>query len=151
MFCPACGVSVNQGLTYCKNCGGKLPSKDELRPAEPKPENIIVMMVATFIMGLFAISVLMATLKGVLHFDFGPLMAITMLSFLIMIALEGVFIRLLFRGRQRKDKDTMLKSDQPTTKQLEAQSQFPLQSVGSVTEHTTRTFDPVFSERKERK
>ena len=150
MFCPACGVSVNQGLTYCKNCGGKLPGKEELRPAEPKPENIIVMMVATFIMGLFVISVLMATLKGVLHFEFGPLMAITMLSFLIMIALEGVFIRLLFRGRQRKDKDATPITAQATTKQLEAQSQFPLQSVGSVTEHTTRTFDPVFSERKGR-
>ena len=149
MFCSACGVAVSQGLTYCKNCGGKLPRTDEHRPAEPKPENIIVMMVATFVMGLFVISVLMATLKGVLHFDFGPLIAITMLSFLIMIALEGVFIRLLFRGRQRyEDKDTTLKNAQTTTKQLEAQSQFPLQPVESVTEHTTRTFDPVFSERK---
>jgi hypothetical protein len=151
MFCSSCGVAVNQGLTYCKNCGTKVPREDERRPAEPKPENIIVMMVATFIMGLFVISILMATLKSVLHFDFGPLMAITMLSFLIMIALEGVFIRLLFRGRQRKDKDATLATAQTTTtKQLEAQSQFPLQSVGSVTEHTTRTFDPVFSERKGR-
>jgi hypothetical protein len=149
MYCSACGVALNQGLTYCKNCGAKVLREDERRPAEPKPENIIVMMVATFVMGLFVISVLMATLKGVLHFDFGPLIAITMLSFLIMIALEGVFIRLLFRGRQRyEDKDTTLKNAQTTTKQLEAQSQFPLQPVESVTEHTTRTFDPVFSERK---
>ena len=151
MFCPACGVSVNQGLTYCKNCGGKLPRGEEHRPAEPKPENIMIMMVMMFVFGMVATSILLATLKGVLHFEFGPLMAITLLSFLIMIALESVFVRLLFRGRQRENKDPMLKSDQPTAKQLEAQSQFPLQSVGSVTEHTTRTFDPVFSEREERK
>ena len=111
----------------------------------------MVMMVATFIMGLVAISILMAIFKGVLHFEFGPLIAITMLSFLIMIALEGVFVRLLFRGRQRQDKDATPISAPPTTKQLEAQSQFPVQAVGSVTEHTTRTFDPVFSERTERK
>ena len=149
MFCPACGVSVNQELTYCKNCGGKLPRGDERRPAEPKPENIMLVMVMTFVFGMVAISGLLAVLKAGLHFDFGPLMAITMLSFLIMIALEAVFIRLLFRGRARdKDKDATPISGQPTTKQLEAQSQFALQPVGSVTEHTTRTFDPAFSERK---
>ena len=149
MYCSACGVAVNQGLTYCKNCGAKVQREDERRPAEPKPENIMIMMVMTFVFGMVAISVLLATLKGVLHFEFGPLMAITMLSFLIMIALEGVFIRLLFRGRPRdKNKDANLVSAQPTTKQLEAQSQFPLQPVESVTEHTTRTFDPAFSERK---
>lgn len=148
MFCSACGVAVTQGLTYCKNCGTKVSREDERRPAEPKPENIIVMMVATFVMGLCAIGALMVVLKAI-QFDFGPLMAITMLSFLVMLGLEGIFIRLLFRGRQRyEDKDTMLKSAQTTTKQLEAQSQFPLQPVESVTEHTTRAFDPVFSERK---
>jgi len=148
MFCSACGVAVNQGLTYCKNCGTKVQREDERRPVEPKPENIIVMMVATFVMGLCAIGALMVVLKAI-QFEFGPLMAITMLGFLIMIALEGVFIRLLFRGRQRDEvKDTKLMGAQPTTKQLEAQSQFPLQPVESVTEHTTRTFDPVLSERK---
>jgi hypothetical protein len=148
MFCSACGVAVNQGLTYCKNCGTKVQREDGRRPVEPKPENIIVMMVATFVMGLCAIGALMVVLKAI-QFEFGPLMAITMLGFLIMIALEGVFIRLLFRGRQRDEvKDTKLMGAQTTTKQLEAQSQFPLQPVESVTEHTTRTFDPVLSERK---
>ena len=113
MYCSACGVALNQGLTYCKNCGAKVLREDERRPAEPKPENIIVMMVATFVMGLFAMTVFMATLKGVLHFDFGPLMAITLLSFLIMIGLEGVFIRLLFRSRQ---------SDEARTQYLRAPS-----------------------------
>ena len=106
------------------------------------------MMVATFVMGMFAIAALMVVLKAI-QFEFGPLMAITMLSFLIMIALEGIFIRLLFRGRARdKDREPNLLKPQPATNQLEAQSQFPLQPVESVTEHTTRAFDPVFSERK---
>ena len=148
MFCSACGVAVNQGLTYCKNCGAKVPRGDESRPPEPKPESIIVMMVATFVMGLFAIAALMVVLKAI-QFEFGPLMAITMLSFLIMLVLEGVFIRLLFRTLQRDEgKAAISMSRQPTTQQLEAQAQFSLQPAGSVTEHTTRAFDPVFSERK---
>ena len=148
MYCSACGVAVNQGLTYCKNCGAKVPREDERQPTQPKPESILAMMVATFVMGLVAICALITVLKAV-QFEFGPLMAITLFSFLIMIALEGVFIRLLFRKRQRaEDKDAKLVSAQPTTQQLEAQSQFPLQPVESVTEHTTRAFDPVLSERK---
>jgi|ERR1051326_7898003 flagellar basal body-associated protein FliL len=148
MFCSACGVAINQGLTYCKNCGTKVSREDERRPAEPKPENIIMMMVATFVMGVCAIAALMVVLKAI-QFEFGPLMAITMMGFLIMIALEGIFTYLLFRGRQRGEvKDAKLTSAQSTTKQLEAQSQFPLQPVESVTENTTRTLDPVFSERK---
>ena len=47
MYCSACGVAINQGLTYCKNCGAKVLREDDRRPTEPKPENIIVMMVAT--------------------------------------------------------------------------------------------------------
>jgi uncharacterized protein (DUF983 family) len=148
MYCSACGVAVNQGLTYCKNCGTKVLREDERRPAEPKPENIIVMMVATFVMGMFAISALLVVLKAI-QFESGPLMAITMLSFLIMMVLEGIFIRLLFRGRARdKDKETNITGAQLTTNQLEAQSQFPLQPVDSVTEHTTRAFDPVLSDRR---
>jgi hypothetical protein len=148
MFCSACGAAVSQGVTYCKHCGTKVSREDERRPAEPKPENIILMMVATFVMGLCAIGALMVVLKAI-RFEFGPLMAITMLSFLVMIGLEGIFIRLLFRGRARdKDKDSNLLRPQPTTNQLEAHAQFPLQPVESVTEHTTRTFDPVLSERK---
>src|ERR1041385_8681732 len=126
MYCSACGVAVNQGLTYCKNCGTKVSREDERRPAEPKPENIVMMMVATFVMGLCAIGALMVILKAI-QFDFGPLMAITMLSFLIMIGLEGIFIRLLFRGRARdKGKDSNLLKPQPTTNQLEAQSEFQI-------------------------
>ena len=77
MYCSACGVAINQGLTYCKNCGAKVLREDERRPIEPKPENIIVMMVATFVFGIVAISALITVLKAV-QFEFGPLMAITM-------------------------------------------------------------------------
>jgi len=149
MYCSACGVAVSQGLAYCKNCGGKLPREDNGKMMEAKPENIISMMVATFVMGLFSITGLLAVLKGVLHFEYGPLMAIRMLSFLIMISLEGVFVRLLFRGRQRRESgEDSLGATRPTTKQLAGQTQFSVEPAVSVTEHTTRAFDPVFNERK---
>jgi hypothetical protein len=107
------------------------------------------MMVATFVMGTFAITMLMGMMKAVLHFDYGPIMALTMLSFLIMLGLEGIFTVLLFR-RTRGDHEPRetRQNDRATTKELEAQSRLPIEPIPSVTEHTTRAFDPVYGERK---
>jgi len=111
---------------------------------------LVTMMVATFIMGLFVITIFMGVMKTVLHFEYGPLVAFTMLGFLIMLLLEGIFIRLLFRPLKRRDSEprNTFQNNRGSTKELEAQSRMPLEPVASVTEHTTRAFDPVYSERK---
>ena len=150
MYCSSCGVAVTQGLTYCNYCGAKLSRGDSSdRPPDIRPGGLVTMMVATFVMGLFAITVLMGVMKAVLHFEYGPLLAFTMLSFLIMIVLESIFILLLFRRKHGDDQpgDT-LQNNRAKTKELEAQSRLPMEPIASVTEHTTRAFDPVYSERK---
>ncbi len=141
MYCSSCGVAVTQGLTYCKNCGARIVRSDKRASTEPSPDGLITMMVATFVMGLFAISGLMAVMKAVLHFEYGPLIGVTTLSFLIMVAIEIVFITLLFRRRNNTDKMTFPESR--SAKELEAPSPYPLDQAPSVTEHTTRAFDPI--------
>jgi uncharacterized protein (DUF983 family) len=150
MYCSSCGVAVTQGLTYCNYCGARLSRGDSSdKPPDIRPGGLVTMMVATFVMGLFASTVLMGVMKAVLHFEYGPLVAFTMLSFLIMMVLEGIFILLLFRRRHGDDqpRDT-LQNSRAKTKELEAQSRLPMEPITSVTEHTTRAFDPIYSERK---
>jgi hypothetical protein len=155
MYCSSCGVAVGQGLTYCNYCGAKLNHADSAdKPPDIKPAGLVgglvTMMVATFVMGLFVITIFMGVMKTVLHFEYGPLVAFTMLSFLIMLMLEGIFIRLLFRPLKRHDSEprNTFRTNRTATKELEAQSRSPLEPVPSVTEHTTRAFDPIYSERK---
>ena len=151
MYCSSCGVAVTQGLTYCNYCGAKLNYADGGdKPPEIRPGGLVTMMVATFIMGLFVITIFMGVMKTVLHFEYGPLVAFTMLGFLIMLMLEGIFIRLLFRPLKRRDSEphNTLQNSRGSTKELEAQSRMPLEPIASVTENTTRAFDPVYSERK---
>jgi predicted lipid-binding transport protein (Tim44 family) len=155
MYCSSCGVAVTQGLTYCNYCGAKLNYADSPdKPPDTRPAGLVgglvTMMVATFIMGLFVITIFMGVMKTVLHFEYGPLVAFTMLGFLIMLMLEGIFIRLLFRPLKRRDNEprNTFQDNRASTKELEAQSRVPLEPVASVTEHTTRAFDPVYSERK---
>jgi len=155
MYCSSCGVAVTQGLPYCNYCGAKLSTGDSGdKPPDTRPAGLVgglvTMMVATFVMGLFAITIFMGVMKTVIHLDTGAMLGFTSLSFLIMLLLEGIFIRLLFRPIKHRDSEprNTFQNNRASTKELEAQSRLPMEPISSVTEHTTRAFDPIYSERK---
>jgi hypothetical protein len=153
MYCSSCGVAVAQGLSYCNNCGAKLSGAkgdNVIKSSEVKPELLVSAMVAVFVLGLGAIAVLIGVLKAVAGFDLPFLLAATMLSFVLMLVVEGVLIGLLLRGnRGAKEAGDTERLKEQTTKELgEAQARVLPEPVPSVTEHTTRAFEPIYSERK---
>src|SRR5882724_4511574 len=98
MYCASCGVAVAQGLPYCNYCGAKLRGAkgDSINKSpEVRPEALVGAMVFAFVFGLGAITVLIGVMKTVLHLEVGLILAFAVLSFLILLSLEGVFIRLL--------------------------------------------------------
>ena len=149
MYCPACGVAVAQGLSYCNHCGAKLNGRQgDGRSSELRPEFIVSAMVGAFVLSLFGLSLLMLVMKSVLTEPF--VIAITMLSFLLLLLLEGVLLWLLLR-RTRISRATSdaAPSGEQTTKELNAaQARALAEGVPSVTEHTTRAFEPIHTERK---
>lgn len=151
MYCSTCGVAVTQGLGYCKHCGAKLsgPTGDAVvESAGVKSETLVSAMAAVFILGLMTITVLMGVMKAVLGFNVGQIFAFAMLSFLTMLLLEGVFIRLLFRKRGSKEAEAAVELKGHATKELDAAPQRVLpEPLPSVTEHTTRAFEPIYNER----
>ena len=152
MYCPSCGVAVTQGLSYCNYCGEKLSgakSASIIKSPEVKPESLIGAMVFTFVFGLGAITVLMGMMKAVLHFEVGQLLFFALLSFLIMLSLEGVFIRLLLRRKHGAAEagETALLKGQATRELDAAQARMLPEPMPSVTEHTTRAFEPIPTKR----
>jgi hypothetical protein len=152
MYCSSCGVAVAQGLSYCSYCGAKLSGEkrdNAIRSSEVRPESLVWGMVAVLVFGFVAIVFLMMAMKMVgLHV--GQILALTILSFLIMLLVEGVFIWQLLRRKRGSEEtgDTTLSKEQ-STKELDGPRPRVLpQPVPSVTEHTTRTFDPIYTERK---
>ena len=147
MYCSACGVSVVQGLSYCNHCGAKLSGENAAKSSEVKTESLVWAMVAVLVFGFVAIVFLMMAMKMV-GLNVGPILAFTILSFLIMLLVEGVFTwQLLLRKRGAAMGDTALSNAQ-TTKELDAaQARVLPEPMPSVTEHTTRTFEPIFIER----
>src|SRR5260370_33140039 len=101
-------------------------------------------MVFSFVFGLGAIAMLLGVMKVVLELETGLLLFFSLLCFLIMLLLEGVIIRLLFRRRRDVEEagDTQLKGQ--TARELDAAQVRGLpEAMPSVTEHTTRAFDPI--------
>ena len=154
MFCSSCGVSVAQGLSYCNHCGAKLNGEkgDSLiKTTELRAESLIISaMVGLFVLGLLAISALMWVMKAVLDLNAGQVLAFAALSFLIMLLIEGVLIwRLSRRKRGAEETVGTALSKEQTTKELDAARARVLpEAMASVTEQTTRTLEPIYSERK---
>ena len=152
MYCSSCGVAVAQSLSYCNYCGAKLnAAKGDgvINSPEVKPETLVAAMVLVFVFGLGAITLLMGMMKAVLNLNEGLILFFILLSFLIMLSLEGVIIRLLFRRQRGSDEagETGLLKGQATRELEAAQPRGLPEPVASVTEHTTRPFEPLYNER----
>ena len=151
MYCSSCGVAVAEGLSYCNYCGAKLNGakrETAIKSSEVKPEMLVAAMVFVFVFGLAAITFLMVVMKDVLG-NVGQVFAFTLLSFLIMLSIEGVIIRLLLRRKRGTEEagDTMRMKGQATNELDAAQARVLPEPVPSVTEHTTRAFEPLYNER----
>ncbi len=150
MYCSTCGLAIADSLSYCNHCGARLSLSNSDKVAsthEVKPGLLISAMVATFILGLLAIAFLLGVMKVMLGLESGQVLGFAALSFLIMLFLEGVFLRLLFR-RSNSDEErarTELRAGQ-TTKELGAPQLHALREppLSSVTDQTTRAFDPIY-------
>ena len=152
MYCSTCGVAVAQGLSYCNYCGAKLNGEkgdNAIKSSEVKPESLVWGMVAVLVFGFVAIMFLMMAMKMV-GLNVGQILAFTILSFLIVLLVEGVFIWQLLRRKRGAEEtgDTALLKEQTTKELVAAQERVLPEPVSSVTEHTTRAFEPIFREQK---
>src|SRR5215210_5266149 len=94
MYCSSCGAAIAQGLSYCNYCGAKLGGEKGdglVKTSELRAESLIISaMVGLFVLGLLAITVLMGVMKAVLDLNTGQILGFALLSFLIMLLIEGV-------------------------------------------------------------
>lgn len=152
MYCSTCGVAVAESLSYCNQCGARIITSNSDKVAtsrEVKPEVLVTTMLATFVFGLLAIAVLLSAMKSVLGLNVGQILAFACVSFLIMLSLESVFMLLLFRRNRGAEERARIELPAGhSTKELgEPQVQALREPLTSVTDHTTRAFEPIYSDR----
>lgn len=152
MYCSSCGAVVTGGLSYCNRCGVELSARSSTVPLKPAaiPEFMVWAIVAVSVGGLALIIGLMAVMKTELKFSDGLIVLFSLLSFLLLLAAESVFIWLVVRSKAAAKESAILpQSRELTTKELgETQLRALSEPVPSVTEQTTRTLEPVYREHK---
>jgi uncharacterized paraquat-inducible protein A len=151
MYCSSCGTAVSPKLSFCNRCGAELNAKERsaIKPSETLPESLVWAIVSVSVGGLAILIGLMAVMKQVLRFNDGLITALTLLSFLILIGAESVFIWLLLRSQKSaKETGSLTQPKELATKELaETQARALNEVAPSITEHTTRTLEPAHHER----
>ena len=149
MYCSYCGVAVTKGLSYCNQCGSKLNANENVEKSPGLTPGLLVpAMVATFILGIVVITALMGVMKVILGLPVDAILILTSIPFLLMLVLEAIFIRLfLRRTRETVGPQDITGAQLRKTNELEGTHARALREpVASVTEHTTRAFEPVYRE-----
>jgi len=110
---------------------------------------LIPAIIVVFVFGLAAISLLLGVMKAILNLNEGAILGFAVLSFLIMMVIEGVFIGTFLRRRHKPEQPTSKPLPKQQTNELDAaQERLLNEPVASVTDHTTRAFDPIYTNRR---
>lgn len=153
MYCSTCGGSLAPGLSYCNHCGARLGGpelKGGQKPTELFPDSLIWAIVTVFIIGLGGTIALTAVMKDARAFESGQILGVTFFSLIAMLAVEAVLIYVLLNRRNDgKEISGKPKLKATTVRDLRAASDLALpEPAQSVTDHTTRTLEPVYRERQ---
>lgn len=155
MYCPSCGTESTTELSYCNRCGANLKpisNQSGVRPAKLVGAAwAISMAVALVTLGGFGMifGLVMALITNGLNLSVGGIVLI-FFALLVILTIAWLLVRQLSR---------VLDMPQVTGDAIESKkpqlSEKPMPQIGalrepvsSVTEHTTRAFEPVHKERK---
>ncbi len=156
MYCPVCGAESTQGLNYCKRCGSGLSASTT--PTEPKASPGKAMGAMLFLVSLVSIAGFIALFATVYNlgerpgFDPRTLIAIMAFGGATVLGVIGLMVWLLLHFTGYRPAPHHDKSERPLARDYTPQ-QLPPSSINmpSVTENTTRNFDPtVYRERGSR-
>lgn len=173
MYCPRCAAQLVESDKFCRACGAdlkavalalaaqQLPSKgDKNKTKAPKKEKTSTEQVEKrlndYLDGLFWITVFglgiilggAALLTKVLQFPRGVVTAYLVLSSVAFLINFGLSLREVLRlsGSLKQADGGEMASSRDTNKMLQAEGAAPSEFAQSVTEHTTRSLEPIPSE-----
>jgi hypothetical protein len=147
MYCPSCGIDSVEGLKYCKRCGASLSGQVEFSSPKRLPLSLIGLFLL-IIGGLAALglSIPLVLARDLVNSGFMPKQIIMLFvcSSGVTLAIIALLLKALMRliGVSQQIGGASGRGE-PSVKSYEAsQIPSPPRSIGSVTENTTRSFEP---------
>ena len=149
MYCQTCGVPSAPGLSYCKQCGASLNlTKDSATKSTQSA--VSSLMDSTFwvtVFGLAAIVGGVAAMKGI-EIREVFIIAYMILSTTAFLGIYGMHVWQFIRLTRGNDKSERLPERVDTKELNPAQPRGLGEFTPSVTEHTTKTLEPMTIKRK---
>jgi hypothetical protein len=150
MYCQSCGTEVTKELNYCNRCGANLNASANL-PAQPaRPVSLTAPTIAVSVMVIMGLVVIFASVSDMARKEVHPA-ALTwiVLGGLAMIAGVAALLMRQWTILAGVTKPERPERTPPRKKPLEDSAPVQLppmrsEPIQSVTDHTTRTFDPVY-------
>ncbi|MEK6301273.1 MAG: hypothetical protein AABO41_11165 [Acidobacteriota bacterium] len=152
MYCPSCGTLLTPGLSYCNRCGAN-QSVNKGSAADESPEKAALLMVWAIVGVTLSMAAIMLGAMPVMKtigLSEGAILIFVGLLFLTMLAVDGILTWQLFRlGSRGKESRGALHVGSLDTSDFDLKREQPLlEPRMSVTENTTRNFEPVYDERR---
>jgi len=155
MYCPSCGSEITVELKYCNRCGANLSWPAPTQTAAPLAP--IKLTVPSIVLGLTVIIGLGIIFGGATTFaERGVHPAAIVWTVLFSVAAlfgcVGLMIRFWTKLMTMQREIAPLPQMRPTFADRSSPAPLPprMEPVGSVTENTTRTFAPIYSEPPDR-
>lgn len=148
MYCHACGIALSQPTKYCNRCGVLLITQDhsgELKRTEKRLDEYLdgLFWITVFGLGLILGGMIVLKKVGLSDFFIFAYLLISSTAFIINFVINLMAARRI--GRKSRD---LPGTDEKQTGQLGPATVEVLPPATSVTEHTTRSFEPVYANRK---
>ena len=151
MFCPVCGAESTQGLNYCKRCGatqGAPPPAHQPRPKSMPPLIPLALVSMVGLIGFFGTLIALANSKIADE----VLLAVAAFGGATVTGVVGLLIWV----SKQQSRNVSFSSEVVTPRRssirnsTQPQIDAPPLVVSSVTEHTTRNFEPALPQHIER-
>ena len=153
MYCQTCGNESSIELKYCNRCGANLSSTTTtLVPSAP-----VKLVVPSIVLGatvIFGLGMIVSAAAQLANFGVAPgaIVALVMFCSATLFGCTALMIRFWTNLITLQRATTIQQHQAPAFERPQAFQQLPprLYPVPSVTEHTTRTFSPVYTETSDR-
>ena len=148
MYCHACGIALTQPTKYCNRCGVQLITQDpagEVKRTEKRLDEYLdgLFWITVFGLGLILGGMIVLKKVGLSDFFIFAYLLISSTAFIINFVINLMAARRI--GRKSRD---LPGTDEKQTGQLGTATAEALPPATSVTEHTTRSFEPIYAKRK---
>ena len=152
MYCPSCGIASTPGQSYCNRCGANLSIIKDHGALKPSQSPINSLMDSTFWVTVFGLGVIVGGVAAMKALEFREvfIIAYMILSTVAFLGIYGMHVWQFIRLTSGvKKSSSSAEAKEPDTKELgPAQARALSEPMPSVTEQTTRAFEPIYSERK---